>query len=302
MHSIDLKHMRVFLRLVRERSASRVAAEMGMSQQAISGYLKRLREALPHEIFVRHSSGIEPTDFALDIARKFERILSDVDDVVFEDFDPATLERNVGIIANEYAQLSVLPRFVAEIRARAPRVSVKVMDFYRETHAEQLERGDADIAVGFGKFFDDSLARHSLAEETYCCVVGERSRIVGELRHVADVAKFPRVDFADSASYSQDAISAFLATHDALVPPVATLACYTSLKPFLEFNDVVAFVPSAIADGLRLTRLDLDSMPEMFTTAVGWHRKRAGNPLGIWLREVLMETLEKQRADEENCR
>jgi len=285
--------MRVFLRLVRERSASRVAAEMGMSQQAISGYLKRLREALPHEIFVRHSNGIEPTDFALDIARKFERILSDVDDVVLADFDPATLERTIGIVANEYAQLSVLPRFIAKIRERAPKASVRVMDFYRETHAEHLERGDADIAVGFARFFDDSLARFSLAEERYCCVVGERSGIVGKLGSVADVAMFPRVDFADSASYSHDAVSQFLVTHDALIQPVATLACYTSLKPFLEFNDVVAFVPSAIADAFRLTRLQLDSMPDTFTTAVGWHRKRAGNPLGIWLRDLLKETVEE---------
>ncbi|VVE50565.1 NodD transcription activator-like protein [Pandoraea commovens] len=292
MHSIDLKHMRVFLRLVRERSASRVAAEMGMSQQAISGYLKRLRDALPHEIFVRHSTGIEPTDFALDIARKFERILSDVDDVVLADFDPAALERSVGIVANEYAQLSILPRFIAKVREAAPKVSVRVMDFYRETHAEQLERGDADIAVGFAKFFDDSLARVSLAEERYCCVVGEQSGIVRGLRNLSDVAMFPRVDFTDSASYSHDAVSQFLAAHDALIPPVATLACYTSLKPFLEFNDVVAFVPSAIADAFQLTKLQLDSMPETFTTAVGWHRKRSGNPLGIWLRGMLKEALE----------
>ncbi|AKC72441.1 hypothetical protein MB84_14800 [Pandoraea oxalativorans] len=285
--------MRVFLRLVREKSASRVAAEMGMSQQAISGYLKRLREALPHEIFLRHSTGIEPTDFALDIARKFERILSDVDDVVLADFDPTRLERCVGMVANEYAQLSILPRFIAKIRARAPKVSVRVMDFCQETHAQQLERGDADIAVGFAKFFDDSLARISLNDEQYCCVVGERSGIADGLRNIADVALFPRVDFADSASYSQDAISQFLAAHDALIPPVATLACYTSLKPFLEFNDVVAFVPSAIANAFQLTRLPLDLMPETFTTAVGWHRKRSGNPLGIWLRGVLKEQVEE---------
>lgn len=298
MHSIDLKHMRVFLRLVRERSASRVAAEMGMSQQAISGYLKRLRDALPHEIFVRHSSGIEPTDFARDIAQKFERILSDVDEVVLADFDPAALERSVGIVANEYAQLSILPRLIAKIRARAPRASVRVMDFCRETHSAQLECGDADVAVGFAKFFDDSLARFSLNDERYCCVVGERSGMSDGLRNVADVAMFPRVDFADSASYSHDAVSQFLAAHDALIPPVATLACYTSLKPFLEFNDVVAFVPSAIADAFRLKRLHLDSMPETFATAVGWHRKRSGNPLGIWLRDLLKEAVEEAAEEE----
>ncbi|AJC17390.1 hypothetical protein NA29_18010 [Pandoraea sputorum] len=77
-----------------------------------------------------------------------------MDDVVLADFDPTAMARSVGIVANEHAQLLILPRFIAT----------------------------------FG--------------------------IVGGLRNVTDVAMFPRVDCADGASYS----------HDALIRPVETLA------------------------------------------------------------------------------
>ncbi|APD11224.1 hypothetical protein UC34_10460 [Pandoraea vervacti] len=288
MDSIDLKHMRIFLRLVREKSASKVAVETGMSQQAISGYLKRLRDALPHEIFLRHSNGIEPTDFALDVARKFERALDEVDGVFHAGvFDPATWDRCIGIIANEYAQLSMLPRFVAQIRQSAPHVRVKVLDFDDAAHAEQLAKGEAELVLGFSAFFDGSLVRTALRDERYCCVVGDGSRIASQIREVADIGKFARVDFSPGSSDSRDRVSQWLAAHGVTGAPVATLACYTSLKPFLDVNDVLAFVPCSVAVACRLQTVDLTPMPEVLTASVGWHRKTAGNPMGIWLRDVL---------------
>ncbi|WP_246190322.1 LysR family transcriptional regulator [Pandoraea captiosa] len=289
--------MRIFLRLVREKSASRVAVETGMSQQAISGYLKRLRDALPHEIFLRHSSGIEPTDFALEVARKFERALDEVDGVLqAEVFDPAQLDLCVGIIANEYAQLSMLPKFVARIRELAPQVRVKVMDFDGAAHAEQLAKGDAALVLGFATFFDGALVRTALRDERYCCVVGEGSRIATQIREVADIAHLARVDFLHDSD-SRDRMSHFLATHGVTCAPVATLACYTSLKPFLDVNDVVAFVPQSVATACRLPTVDLTPMPEALTASVGWHRRTTGNPVGIWLRDVLMSIERPARDD-----
>lgn len=40
---LDIKHMRMFMQLVQERNVSKVAFQTGMSQQAVSAYLKRLR-------------------------------------------------------------------------------------------------------------------------------------------------------------------------------------------------------------------------------------------------------------------
>lgn len=288
MEGIDLKHMRVFLRLVRERSASRVAEQAGMSQQAVSGYLKRLRAALPHEIFLRHSAGLEPTDFAMDVAQRFERILADVDDVLYAGaFEPASLNRSITLIANEYAQLSILPKLFAKIRFAAPGVTLKVLDFERRGHVESLADGDAELALGFSAFVDDSLARVPLVDEHYCCVAGEGVPPGVSATDVLD--RYPRVDFAQSNSYSDDAVSQYLIGNGISSPPIATLACYTSLAPFLQCNDVVAFVPSAIADAFGFRRVLPDVEARAFTVVAAWHRKTAGNPIGIWLRELVRE-------------
>ncbi|MDM8357707.1 LysR family transcriptional regulator [Pandoraea communis] len=291
MDKIDLKHMRIFLQLVREKSASRVAHDAGISQQAVSGYLRRLRDAFPREIFLRHSSGLEPTEFALGIARKFEQIVADVDDVLqAEVFDPRSLNRWVTVIANEYAQLSIVPKLLAKIRQLAPDLKVRIVDFDRRSHAKRLADGDVELAIGFSTFVDDSLPRISLIDEHYCCVAGERSEIARAVRSPVDLAGFAYVDFADSASYSGNAVERFLAANDVpLCTPVATLACYTSLRPFLEHNDVVAFVPSAVASACQFKRIEFEVKPDSFSVVVAWHRRTSGSALGQWLRDLVRE-------------
>ena len=70
--------MRVFLHLVREKNVSRVAERLEISQQAVSNYLKRMREVFPNELFLRQSAGLQPTDYAYDLAAKFEKIVEEI--------------------------------------------------------------------------------------------------------------------------------------------------------------------------------------------------------------------------------
>ena len=73
IEKIDIRHMRVLLHLVREKNVSRVAERLEISQQAVSNYLKRMREVFPNELFLRQSAGLQPTDYAYDLAAKFEK-------------------------------------------------------------------------------------------------------------------------------------------------------------------------------------------------------------------------------------
>ena len=73
--------MRVLLHLVREKNVSRVAERLEISQQAVSNYLKRMREVFPYELFLRQSAGLQPTDYAYELAAKFEKIIEGVDSI-----------------------------------------------------------------------------------------------------------------------------------------------------------------------------------------------------------------------------
>lgn len=290
---LDLKHMRIFLQLVRVGSVSKVADDTGVSQQAISGYLKRLREVFPHELFLRQSSGLKPTDFALGLAAKFERILLDVDGL-FDDssFDAATSSVTFRLIANEYAQLSIIPKLSSLIALEAPKVRLHVMDFDPRNHEMSLASGDADMLIGFSEFVNAGVVQARLKKEHYSWVVGASSKISSSIKKVSDLQHHSHVEFANGSSHLVDKVESYLQHHSVSRNIIAVLPCYTSLVPFLEFNDVVACVPSALARSSQLSILSFESEMEIFDVVVGWHRRSSGSSARKWLTRMVQRAVE----------
>ncbi|OYT97722.1 MAG: NodD transcription activator [Pseudomonas sp. PGPPP3] len=288
MEKIDIRHMRVLLHLVRERNVSRVAERLEISQQAVSNYLKRMREVFPNELFLRQSAGLQPTDYAYDLAAKFEKIVEEIDGIFNSfPFDPATSEYAFRVIANEYAQLSIIPSLSLLMRERAPGVKLEVIDFNPDQHVKTLAQGEADLVIGFSDYVDPGLVRNRLRSGHYCCVARQGSLLPRQIQVLADVSLHPHVDFASGVGNLGSRVDDFLSARDVSRTVIATLPCYTSLQAFMHVNDTVAFVPSAIAATGGFQVIDLDMSSLNFNVVVGWHRRASGSASRDWLVQVI---------------
>ena len=87
----DLNLLPIFVALLEERSVTRAAERVGMTQPALSNALARLRAMLQDQLFVRERYGIQPTPVALALAPNIAEALARLDDVVLgqQAFDPA---------------------------------------------------------------------------------------------------------------------------------------------------------------------------------------------------------------------
>lgn len=296
MDSIDIKHMRIFLLLVREKNVSKVANQVGMSQQAISAYLKRLRSFFPSELFLRKNVGLEATDYAIALAEKFEKIIADVDSLLLQKpFNPHDSNMQFSIMANEYAQLTIIPELLREIHKEAPKITINVTDFNFKHHAEALANGDADIVIGFADHIDAGLVTQKLAQEYYCCVVRQDSEIPNMIANNKPISSFPAVEFSLSTGNIENIVSNFFAESGIKNSVIATLPCYTTLSAFMSFNDVIAFIPSAIGTLGNFRELKLGNDAMQFDVAAAWHRKKIGNPQRKWLTEKLSQLVENKK-------
>jgi DNA-binding transcriptional LysR family regulator len=288
IEKIDIRHMRVLLHLVREKNVSRVAKRLEISQQAVSNYLKRMREVFPNELFLRQSAGLQPTDYAYDLAAKFEKIVEEIDGIFNSfPFDPATSEYAFRVIANEYAQLSIIPSLSLLMRERAPGVKLEVIDFNPDQHVKTLAQGEADLVIGFSDYVDPGLVRNRLRSDHYCCVARQGSLLPRQIQVLADVSLHPHVDFASGVGNLGSRVDDFLSARDVSRTVIATLPCYTSLQAFMHVNDTVAFVPSAIAATGGFQVIDLDMSSLNFNLVVGWHRRASGSASRDWLVQVI---------------
>ena len=66
IRNMDLNLLVVLNILLDERSVSRAAKRLNLSQPAVSGALRRLRSTFRDPLFVRSRQGIRPTPYAME--------------------------------------------------------------------------------------------------------------------------------------------------------------------------------------------------------------------------------------------
>lgn len=68
INSIDLNLLKVFAALAKERSVTKAADSVGLSQPAVSHALRRLRDLMDDDLFVRAADGMQPTERCRELA------------------------------------------------------------------------------------------------------------------------------------------------------------------------------------------------------------------------------------------
>src|SRR3546814_12877412 len=91
----DLNLLPVFVTLMEERSVTRAAERLGITQPASSHALSRLRTMLQDQLFLRERYGIQPTPVALELAPVILAALATVADALRRqpEFDPASADQ-----------------------------------------------------------------------------------------------------------------------------------------------------------------------------------------------------------------
>jgi len=129
----DLNLLPIFVALMEERSVTRAAERLGMTQPALSNALARLRLMLQDQLFIRERYGIQPTPIALELAPSIVEALARLDDAVLgqQEFDPATAERLLTIAPNGYVEFVLVPAVVARLQQAAPGIKLRLAPWQR---------------------------------------------------------------------------------------------------------------------------------------------------------------------------
>lgn len=127
--SVDLNLLVPLLALLQEVSVSRAAAQVGLSQPAMSHALRRLRRILGDELLVRRGRGMVLTPRALELLPGLRQAMYQTARIVnASPFDPATDRRLITVsMSNSTAFVigSELTRLLAE---RAPHTTLRLLN------------------------------------------------------------------------------------------------------------------------------------------------------------------------------
>jgi DNA-binding transcriptional LysR family regulator len=132
--AFDLNLLVALDALLAERSVTRAAARLGLTQSAASHALARLRRLTGDELLGRGRDGMVPTLRAEAMRVPLRRALEEIVGTLSSPgaFDPKTARVRVFIGTSDYAELVLLPGVVARLAREAPGVELRVLTLGHE--------------------------------------------------------------------------------------------------------------------------------------------------------------------------
>ncbi|RYF76188.1 MAG: LysR family transcriptional regulator, partial [Comamonadaceae bacterium] len=148
--TLDLNLLRVFDEVMAERSMTRAARNLAITQPAVSNALRRLRDLLGDELVRRSGAGIEPTSRALALWPAVRESLRQLQDTLSPSaFEPALAENTFVLTMADATASELIPGLMRILEADAPGLSVRVLPLATRDPRRLLEEENADIAVGY---------------------------------------------------------------------------------------------------------------------------------------------------------
>jgi DNA-binding transcriptional LysR family regulator len=173
MHREDMADLTAFLAVAEERSFTRAAARLGMSQSALSQIMRRLEERLGLRLLTRTTRSVAPTEAGESLLQTLAPALSDLDATLAQ--LRALRGRPAGVIritSVEHAAETVLwPKLRAFLLAY-PQIRIEIILDYGLTDivAERLDAG-----VRLGEQVDKDMIAVRISPEIPMALVGAPS-------------------------------------------------------------------------------------------------------------------------------
>lgn len=148
--TLDLNLLRVFDEVMTERSLTRAAHKLSLTQPAVSNALRRFRQAMGDELIKRSGQEMAPTPAALALWPAVREALRQLQEVLAPgSFVPARAD-NTFVLAMADATAAVLIPGLIEVMDRdAPGVSIRVIPLTTRDPRRLLEDEAVDLAIGY---------------------------------------------------------------------------------------------------------------------------------------------------------
>ena len=291
----DLNLLPVFVALMEERSVTRAADRLGMTQPALSNALGRLRDMLRDPLFIRERYGIRPTPRAEEIAPAIEAALARLDDVVVhqQDFDPGHAERQFLIAPNSYAELILMPALVARLRAQAPGIRLRMTPFGNDLAETGVISGTTAMVLGRIVDPPDNLVVQHLMDDGLACVVRRDHPDVGDAISRERYESLKHVNVLPPGRIRAGVFQA-LGKQNLKRDVAVSVTHFLAVPEMIAVTDYCATLPILICRGLeRDPRLRVLPAPVdlgTFPVELGWHVRYRDDPAHRWLRAAIIDT------------
>lgn len=297
MDSSEIRLLRALRVLLRERSVSRAAHLLGLSQPATSHVLSRAREMFGDPLLLRARNGMVPTERALELDRQIQKLLEDYDLLVEPPatFDPAISHRTFTVSAPEFAERVLVPPLVSRMRREAPNVRLAVHLPNPQQSFALLERGELDLRIAWLIPAPvPSLRSVRLFTDRLVCVA---DRAHPSVRGVLTLDAFLSLPHLRAIGFSNTttgrALGQAIERQGRKLDPTLVVQSSMTMLEAIVGTDMLSIVPSLLAksfmDRAEVQVLQIPLQLPAMRYAAYWHERFQKDAGHRWFRRLLAD-------------
>ena len=301
--NIDFQLLTQLEMLLTERHVSRAAANLDISQPAMSAALARLRRLFNDRLLTRTPTGMMPTPRALEIAPHVRQAIMHLEATLTAPaFNPASDRRKFSMSVSELVGPVLLPRLMAML-GDAPRIQFEIWPSLPHTARERLEDGTYDLALGDRELIDGGLHCAEMARQPLCVVGGRaNAALLSAGLSLQDYVRLPHamhLGRAGRATIIERTVDAALSRkglkrHGRVQVPSLAYAAMV-----VETSDMLVTMPRPIAaDFAKRWKLVLSPPPlplAQRSIVMSWHARSHTDAGHLWLRQQIRKAFAQSR-------
>lgn len=246
--ALEPNQLVILAKLLRTRSLSAAAVELGISQPSVSRALAKMRDELRDPLLVRQGNAMVRTPRGEELEARLATWLIHTAEVVNEQrFEPANLNRQFRIGSTDFGVQSVIARAHAGLHEEAPLSTINVVPLEWDS-AEALASGRIDVVITGLDNHPESLRRQLLFKDRFACLMRPDHPLATDCDTPIDIAEYldnPHLGMTVT-DLQYDRISQLLGA-EAEKRRVVLNCPYFSLAPELVRGDILLTLPRKAA-------------------------------------------------------
>lgn len=303
------RDLRLFLMLdavLEERSVTRAAVRLGVTQSAVSHSLRELRTRMRDPLLIRTGNELKPTPLAEAIRPNLRFGLNALERLLTHtpSFDPATSTRTFSLATPDHPQFTMIPGFVAGLQQAAPGVNVRIRAIGPGL-PDELASGRLDLALAGAEMgqaldLDRDTMRTRVISEPFRCLLRRGHPALERDLGLRTYVALPHV-LVSTGGGDTGIVDDALAVLGLRRRVAVTVTSFLAAAYIAASSDLIATLPLAIAE--RAVQLGVELRPPPLdlpraNAYLWWHARFQNDPGHVWWRHALVEALAPFRQDD----
>jgi LysR family transcriptional regulator, nod-box dependent transcriptional activator len=293
-HGLDLNLLVALHALLNEKSISRAAERVFLSQPAMSNALSRLREYFQDDLLSTMGRQMTLTPRAESLIEPVREVLMRIESTIAAqpNFDPATETRTFNVQLSDFSTTVFIPQLIERLYSEAPGVRLHLHQLDGR-QAAAIEQGEVDLLIIPSQYVLPDHPTETLFEETYVCITWEGNE------QIKDELTFDNYLAAGHviAQYGVNKAPAFegwfLERYGVSRRVEITASTLAGLPRMVVGTDRIATVHRRVALEfqqtlpIRIWEMPIE-MPKLIQV-MQWHKYRTNDAALMWLRQRAVE-------------